>query len=111
MQSPGVDLPNCKTMLVNDACFTITFPGAVSRGFRCKVCLGLTIGFLECTNTAEMGSSDCAAQHASASGWIYLQNWALRVLNAVPWCAVPFLFLGRPPEARFAARVHPNWLI
>jgi hypothetical protein len=39
----------------------------VSRALRCKVCLGLTIGFLKGAIAAEMGSRAYAAQHAS--GW------------------------------------------
>jgi hypothetical protein len=39
----------------------------VSRALRCKVCLGLTTGFLKGANAAEMGSRAYAAQHAR--GW------------------------------------------
>jgi len=50
---------------------TVTFQGAVSRGLRCKVCLGLTVGFLESASAAKMGSRAHAAQH-------YLQNDLMR---------------------------------
>ena len=39
----------------------------MSRALRCKVCLGLTTGFLKGANAAEMGSRAYAAQHAR--GW------------------------------------------